>query len=168
MSKIILKQIRELLTTEGITFREVSHEPTYTSEESARARGEELKTGGKALLLRGDDEFALFVLPADRKVNSGVIRRELGWRKLRFATREELLELTGLVPGSVPPFGRPVLPFSLFVDTGIVDNARIAFNAGSLTDSIILTAADYLRVAAPTRVFGLSDTSDKVDKESAE
>jgi prolyl-tRNA editing enzyme YbaK/EbsC (Cys-tRNA(Pro) deacylase) len=139
----ILQQIRELLTAEGIAFREVHHEPTYTSEESARARGEELKTGGKALLLRGDDTFALFVLPADRKVDSGTIRRELGWRKLRFATREELQELTGLVPGSVPPFGQPVLPFSLFVDAGILENSRIAFNAGSLTDSIIMSVADY-------------------------
>ena len=29
-------------------FREVHHEPTRTSEESARARGEELRVGGKA------------------------------------------------------------------------------------------------------------------------
>ncbi|HTI49739.1 MAG TPA: YbaK/EbsC family protein [Planctomycetaceae bacterium] len=166
MSASLLQSIRDLLTAGGASFREVRHEPTYTSEESARARGEELRIGGKALLLRGDDAFALFVLPADCKIDSGAVRRELGFRKLRFASREELLELTGLVPGSVPPFGRPILPFPLYVDTGIAANDRIAFNAGSLTDSIILSVRDYLRLAAPVRIFGLSDTAGKVDTEN--
>ena len=68
-------------------------------------------------------------------------------KSLRFATADELMDLTGLVPGSVPPFGEPVLPFPLFVDESIEANDRIAFNAGSLTDSVVLSIVDYLRVA---------------------
>lgn len=128
--------------------------PTRTSEESAAARGEPLRIGGKALLLKAEDDvYRLFVLPADARLDSQAIRRELGLKKTRFASAEELLEQTGLVPGSVPPFGRPVLPFDLYVDQGIAENDRIAFNAGSLTDSIILSTADYLRAAKPQGVF---------------
>ncbi len=156
MSSTVIDQIRDWLTRENVPFREVHHEPTFTSEESARARGEELRVGGKALLMRGDADFALFVLPADRKVDSGAIRRELELGKLRFASREELAELTGLVPGSVPPFGPPILPFPLYVDAAIGSNDRIAFNAGSLTDSMILPIADYLRVAKPQKIFAFS------------
>ena len=156
----ILPAIRELLNTVGVPFREVHHEPTRTSEESAKARGEELRIGGKALLMKGGDElFRLFVLPADRKLDSGAIRRELGLKKLRFATPEELLDLTGLVPGCVPPFGPPILPFELFLDAAVEQNPRIAFNAGALTDSIILGLPDYLSVAKPSRVFGFSSSS---------
>ena len=36
----VLPAIRRLLTESGITFREVHHEPTRTSEESAKARGD--------------------------------------------------------------------------------------------------------------------------------
>ncbi len=154
----ILPAIRELLTQSGIHFREVHHEPTRTSEESAKARGEELRLGGKALLMKGDDDFRLFVLPADRKVDSGAIRRELNLKKLRFATPEELLDRTGLVPGSVPPFGSPILPFELCLDSTIEQNPRIAFNAGSLTDSMILNLSDYLSVAIPDRVFAFSES----------
>ena len=68
-------------------------------------------------------------------------------KSLRFATADELMDLTGLVPGSVPPFGEPVLPFPLFVDESIEANDRIAFNAGSLTDSVVLSTVDSLRVA---------------------
>jgi prolyl-tRNA editing enzyme YbaK/EbsC (Cys-tRNA(Pro) deacylase) len=152
----ILPAIRRLLTEAGISFREVHHEPTRTSEESAKARGEELRIGGKALLMKGDDLLRLFVLPADRKLDSGAIRREFGWKKMRFATPDELLELTGLVPGCVPPFGPPILPFELCLDQAATQNPRIAFNAGSLTDSIILAMSDYLAIAKPSRVFAFS------------
>jgi prolyl-tRNA editing enzyme YbaK/EbsC (Cys-tRNA(Pro) deacylase) len=152
----VLQRIRDLLNQHDVSFREVQHEPTYTSEESARARGEDMHIGGKALLIKAAEEFRLFVLPADRKVDSAAIRRELGLRKLRFASKAELQELTGLVPGCVPPLGRPVLPFDLFVDAAICDNERIAFNAGSLTNSIIMSVDDYLRVAEPRQVFGFS------------
>src|SRR3954466_15051009 len=105
----ILASIRAWLREESAVFREVHHEPTLTSEDSARARGEELRVGGKALLMRADDQTLLFVLPADRRADSAAIRKQRGVKKLRFATKEELLELTGLVPGSVPPFGPPIL-----------------------------------------------------------
>jgi Ala-tRNA(Pro) deacylase len=152
----VLAAIRALLHAKQIGFRELHHEPTLTSEDSARARGEELRIGGKALLMSCDGAFRLFVLPADRKVDSGAIRRELGIKKMRFATREELAELTGLVPGSVPPFGPPILPFPLHLDAALRENDRIAFNAGMLTDSIIFGMADYLAVAKPASVFEFS------------
>ena len=68
---------------------------------------------------------------------------------------DELKEMTGLVPGSVPPFGKPILPFELYVDESILENDVIAFNAGSLSTSIIMRVDDYLRVAAP-EVFRFS------------
>jgi Ala-tRNA(Pro) deacylase len=149
MANPVLDSIRRLLTEAGVSFREIQHAPTFTSEESAKARGEELRTGGKALLLKTDDVFRLFVLPADRKLDSAAVKRHLAVKKTRFATADELKELAGLVPGSVPPFGPPVLPFELFVDEQIRANERIAFNAGSLTDSMVLATADYLAVAKP-------------------
>ena len=146
---MLLDQIRAWLTAEGVPFREVHHEPTRTSEDSARARGEKLRVGGKALLLKVDSGFRLFVLSADRKLDSAAIKVHFAAKKTRFATPEELAELTGLVPGSVPPFGQPMLPFPLFVDPSVFENERIAFNAGSLTDSIVMAVADYRRLASP-------------------
>jgi len=152
MSQTTLEQIRNHLNTAGIAFREVEHEPTRTSEESAAARGEALGVGAKALLLKTDKLFGLFVLPADCKLDSAAIRRHLGARKTRFATTEELHELTGLVPGAVPPFGAPILPFELYADESVgVEFDKLAFNAGSLKHSIIMTASDWAAVARPKR-----------------
>jgi Ala-tRNA(Pro) deacylase len=145
---MVLDQIRQWLTAEGVPFREVHHQPTRTSEDSARARGEELRVGGKALLIKVDAVFRLFVLSADRKLDSAAVKQHFAAKKTRFATTEELFELTGLVPGSVPPFGQPILPFPLFVDSSVFENERIAFNAGSLTDSIVMAVEDYRRLAS--------------------
>src|SRR5476651_388680 len=136
MNDDVLTRIRRTLTDAGIAFREIAHEPTLTSEASAAARGEPLGVGAKALLLRTEETFRLFVLPADCKLDSAAVKRELGIKRLRFATSEELLAQTGLVPGAVPPFGSPILPFELYADRSIgVHYDRVAFNAGSLTVS---------------------------------
>src|SRR5436309_15318251 len=100
---MVLNNIRQWLSRENVTIREVHHEPTRTSEESAIARGEELRVGGKALLIRVDGTPRLFILSADRKLDSSAIKQHFDAKKTRFATPEELMESTGLVPGSVPP-----------------------------------------------------------------
>ena len=152
MSKSTLEQIRALLNAAGVAFREAEHEPTRTSEESAAARGENLNVGAKALLLKTDNVLRLFVLPADRKLDSAAIRRPLGVRKTRFASVEELHDLVGLVPGAVPPFGEPILPFELYADESLgVVTDKVAFNAGSLRNSIIMAASDWERLAKPNR-----------------
>lgn len=139
----------------GIPYRAVSHEPTFTSEESAKARGEDVRVGGKALLIKTGEVFRLFVLSAALKLDAEAVKKQFGVKKIRFATADELKDLTGLVPGSVPPFGRPILPFDLFIDESITRNERIAFNAGRLTQSLILDVPDYLR-AAGGQVFSFS------------
>ena len=147
----ILETITALLSDRNIPFRAVHHAPTATSEESAKARGEEVRIGGKAIVMKVDDRFLLFVLSAALKVDSKKIKERFSAKSIRFASKEELFELTGLVPGSVPPFGKPVLPLDLFIDDSIAQNEKIAFNAGSLTDSIILSTADYFTLVEAER-----------------
>ncbi len=114
-----------------------------------------MRVGGKALVIKVDDTFRLFVLSADRKLDSAAIKAHFGAKRTRFATPEELMQLTGLVPGSVPPFGAPILPFPLYTDPSVFENDRVAFNAGSLTDSMVIPIADYRRLAQP-EVFRFS------------
>ena len=150
------------LTERNISYRTVHHQPTFTSEESAKARGEEVKIGGKAIVMKIDNDFKLFVLSAALKVDSKKLKEHFRAKSIRFASKEELHALTGLVPGSVPPFGKPILDLELFVDPSITQNEKIAFNAGSLTDSVIMNAADYLSIANATQLdFSLNEAVDR-------
>ena len=153
------QRILQLLQEHQIQFTSLHHEETRTSEESARVRGVDLSTGGKALVLKMRDDsaanaFGLFILSAACELDTKAIKKEFQTKNVRFATAAELAKLTeGLVPGSVPPFGRPILDLDLYIDTSVTENEQIAFNCGSLTDSIIMSVGDYLKIAVPTKVF---------------
>lgn len=94
----MFERVESLLQQHGIAFRVLRHEPVYTSEEAARVRGTALASGAKALICKGEAGFVMFVVPADRKLDSHRVRRAKGWRKLRFATREEVLGMSTKEP----------------------------------------------------------------------
>ena len=75
-------------------------------------------------------------------------------------TTEELAERTGLVPGCVPPFGQPILPFPLYAAPACAENERIAFNAGSLEHSIVMSARDWVELAQPVLLRGTASRKD--------
>jgi Ala-tRNA(Pro) deacylase len=85
----------------------------------------------------------MIVLPADRKLASKEVRKSLGIKSLRFASREEVEQLTGLAPGSIPPFGS-LFGLETCCDERLGENERINFNAGDHSISISLLYADYL------------------------
>ena len=151
----MFEEIKKWLRSHQIQFKEIHHQPTLTSEQSAKVRGEDLSTGGKALVMKVGKEYKIFVISASRKVDSAAIKKYFGVKKLRFVNPDELKELTGLVPGSVPPFGKPFIQLDLFIDESITQNEIIAFNAASLEDSLILRVSDYLKVVQGT-VFSFS------------
>src|ERR1041384_8294454 len=101
----VFERVCELLDQKLIPYDVLRHAPVYTSEEAAAIRGTPLSSGAKALICKADDAFVMIVLPADRKLSSKSVRKSHGIKSLRFASREEVEQLSGLVPGSIPPFG---------------------------------------------------------------
>lgn len=146
----IFEKILELIKSAKIPYQYIHHQPTYTCEESAEVRSQSLDVGAKALLMKVEDSYSLFVLSASKKIDSKKIKALLHARSLRFASPEELLKQTSLVPGSVPPFGKPIIPFQLYVDHSIQELSYVAFNAGSLSDSIVISGKDYLNLCNGT------------------
>jgi Ala-tRNA(Pro) deacylase len=148
MPPSVFQGVESKLRQQGVAFDVLRHEPVYTSEQAAAVRGTPLSSGAKALICKGDDQFVMFVLPADRRLASKAIRRARGWRKLRFATAEEVRELSGLEPGSIPPFGS-LFGLATLCDGRLGENQTINFNAGDHTISVSMAYADYVRVEQP-------------------
>ncbi len=148
MMASVFERIEGLLKDRGVGFHVLRHEPVYTSEEAARVRGTLLASGAKALIVKGEDGFVMFVVPADRKLDSHAVRRAKGWKKMRFATRDEVLELTGLTPGSIPPFGT-LFGLPTNCDERLGENDVINFNAGDHGISVSMRYVDYVPVEKP-------------------
>lgn len=148
MTSPVFERLAAFLEEHGVDFTALRHAPVATSEEAARVRGTRLASGAKALLCKGEEGFVLFVMPADRRLSSRAVRRRWRWKNWRFATRAELAEVTGLVPGAVPPFG------SLFgvptcCDEALLEQEEINFNAGARDVSVRMACADWVAVERP-------------------
>lgn len=144
----VFDRICALLTERQARFEVLEHAPVFTSAEAAAVRGTSLASGAKALVCKADGATVFFVMPADRKLASKQVRAARGWKSLRFATPEEVLELTGLKPGSIPPFGS-LFGLATLCDRRLGENASINFNAGDHARSISLPFDDYLRAEQP-------------------
>jgi len=144
----VYERVYELLSSRSIGFEVLRHTPVYTSEEAAAVRGTSLASGAKALVCKADERFVMIVLPADRKLASKAVRKAAGIKSLRFASREEVEQLTGLAPGSIPPFGS-LFGLATWCDERLADQQRINFNAGDHAVSISMTYADYLAAEQP-------------------
>ncbi len=150
MAQQVLDAIRTLLDRAGAAYEEVHHQAVRTAEEAAQARGCAVEIGAKSIVMKTDDVFRLFVLSGAAALRSRLVRKHLRVHRTRFATPEELVELTGGVePGAVPPFGYPILPLEIFVDPGLLAHPQIAFTPGVHTTSILMRSEDWLRIAAP-------------------
>jgi Ala-tRNA(Pro) deacylase len=149
MNESVFLRLKSILKERGVDFGVLRHQPVFTSEEAAAVRGVALSSGAKALICKADTGFVMFVIPADRKLDSKLIRKALGIHGLRFASREELKELTGLPPGAVPPFGS-LFGLPTYCDTHLAENERINFNGGDNSISISLRYEDYVKAENPS------------------
>jgi Ala-tRNA(Pro) deacylase len=144
----VFERLQDKLTAAGVPFAVSRHEPVYTSDQAAAVRGASLSSGAKALVVKAGERFVMLVVPADRKLDSKKARAALGTKSLRFASKEEVLQLTGLEPGSIPPFGS-LFGLATFVDPALAGSEEINFNAGDHAISVRMTHADYLRAEGP-------------------
>jgi Ala-tRNA(Pro) deacylase len=147
----IFERLLAKLTDAGVVFQHTRHEPVYTSAEAARVRGSTLRSGAKALIVKGGDACLMVVLPADLSLDSNALRKHLRVKRLRFATQEEVLAITGLTPGSIPPFGS-LFDLTTICDERLSENEQINFNAGSHTESLQMTYDAYVAYETPTIV----------------
>ncbi|HVW38629.1 MAG TPA: YbaK/EbsC family protein [Pirellulales bacterium] len=148
MPENVFDRIERLLTSQAIAHRVLRHAPVFTSAEAAAIRGAPLASGAKALVCKADGQFVFFVVPADRKLASKAVRSARGWKSFRFADRDEVLELTGLTPGAIPPFGS-LFGFTTLCDERLGEQSVINFNAGDHAISISMSFDDYLRAERP-------------------
>ncbi len=149
MPASVFERLQEKLQQAGVAFGVTRHQPVFTSEEAAAVRGAPLASGAKALVVKAGDNFALLVLPADRKLDSKKARAHLAVKSIRFATREEVDQITGLQPGSIPPFGS-LFGLPTWCDPDLGQNESINFNAGDHAISVQMSYADFIAVEKPT------------------
>ena len=151
----VVGKIKELIGKNQLWCESFEHEPVRTSEEAAKTRiGYSLKQGAKAMIIRAknnenDKKFVMLVFPADLKFDNNKVKAALQVKDIRFATPEEITQITGGVEiGGVPPFGN-LFDIQVFADPKLFLNEKIVFNAGDRRYSIAMKSKDYQKIVNP-------------------
>ncbi len=147
--------IENILKDRSFWYERFLHEPVRTSEEAAKLRPEySIRQGTKSLIVKGkrpreEKCFFMVVVPGDKQFDKHKIKNETGYSDVRFATPDEVANITlGILPGGVPPFGN-LFDLPVFADIHIFDNEKIIFNAGDRSVSIAMYAEDYRGIVRP-------------------
>ncbi len=145
----IRNEIIHQLRVKKIDFDHRVHEPTPTSEDSARVRNIKMEEGVKALILRGKTtkKNYQFNIPAHLKVDMKAVAEIVG-EKCEFEDPAVISERFGLQIGGVPPFGN-LLNLDNYFDEEILHQERSAFNCGLTTESIIMQSKDLFSLVDP-------------------
>jgi prolyl-tRNA editing enzyme YbaK/EbsC (Cys-tRNA(Pro) deacylase) len=150
-----VNKILNLLKQNNYWFETFEHEEVRTSEEAARIRtGYTLHQGAKAIIVRvkkseSDKRFVMLVFPADLRFDNKKVKQSLGVRDIRFATEEEVENVTGGVKvGGVPPFGN-LFNLEVYADGKLFEIEKIVFNAGDRRFSVAMKSEDYRVLVKP-------------------
>ena len=122
-------------------------EHTPTVPDAARALQVEPEQIIKSLVFIIKGEPILVINNGTAKIDQRKIaaRFEVGRKKVKFASAEQALEITGYIVGSMPPFGhRQTL--RTFIDPAIMDLELIYGGGGDIDAMMRLTSAELLRV----------------------
>lgn len=139
--------VSRAVSVPGLHIQLIKHAPVLTSQEAAEQRGVDMRSGAKAMLIfdKKSSKYALTVLPAHLSCDFQKIATVIGStkNKLRMATEKEVKEITGCLPGAVPPFACCFpQPVTLFLDEKIKENTAAPADALSNTRIRFVTASD--------------------------
>lgn len=123
------------------------HEHTPTVAEAARVLGVETGQIIKSLVFRCGEETVLVVASGLARVDKKKLSAHLGVgrKKVKFASPEQALAITGFVVGSMPPFGHRTRLRTL-IDAGAAGGDIVFGGGGGIDVMMRLTAEALLRM----------------------
>ena len=144
-----LERLRSFLDGNAVKYVLVQHSPGYTAQELAALAHVPGKEWAKTVMVKLDGKVAMAVVPASSRVVFDLLRGVSGAKTAELAGEREFGDLCpGCELGAMPPFGN-LFGMDVYVDTQLAEDAEIAFNAGSHTEMVRLSFADFQRLVNP-------------------
>ena len=144
-----MDRLREFLDGNDVRYVSIRHSPAFTAQEiaaKAHVPGGEL---AKTVMVKMDDAIHMAVIPASKLVDFDRLRDTARARRVELADERDFSSLfPGCELGAMPPFGN-LFGMRVFVAEELAEDDEIAFNAGSHTELIRMSYADFHRLVDP-------------------
>ncbi len=147
-----VQKIKQFLDDHEVKYTIVEHSPAYTAQEIAAEVHVPGRHFAKSITVKLDGRLAIAVLPATDQIDLERLARSTGAQTADLATEQEFREaFPGCETGAMPPFGN-LFGLEVFVSPHLAEADEIAFNAGTHTEVMRMSYADFERLVRPAPV----------------
>jgi Ala-tRNA(Pro) deacylase len=142
----IPRKLISYLNEKKVPYEILHHPEAFTAQTIAEAEHVKGRLHAKVVMLKSGDRHLMMVLPADTRIDLEKLEKVTG----NAVTLEKEAEFKDLfpdcAPGTMPPFG-DLYGVPTYVDKSLTKEDYIVFEAGTHTDAVKLSFADYQRTA---------------------
>lgn len=131
-----------------IAYSLILHVPTHSAQVAASLMHFPGKEVAKTVALCAGEKVLLAVLPASYHINFEKLSAMAGDR-VQLLEQEKCNEaFPDCEAGAIPPFGE-LYGVPVFLDEALAEDAEIVFGAGTLSESVRMGSADFVRLVKP-------------------
>jgi Ala-tRNA(Pro) deacylase len=144
----IPRSLLDCLNSNNVPYEVLPHATAYTAREAAAAEAIPRQHQAKVVMVSSPSGPAMTVLPADRRLDLRKLR-EIVQGPVSLQTEAQFAPaFADCEKGAMPPFGN-LYGVPTYVDQHLAAEDYIVFEAGTYTDAIKISYADYERAAKP-------------------
>ena len=142
--------ISRFLDSRHITYQSCTHARAYTAQGTAQAQHLSGKKLAKVVIVIADNKkLIMAVVPASCRVDLDRLGQLLNTSWIRLATEEEFRDaFPECELGAMPPLGN-MYHLDVWVDEALRSSPDIAFNAGTHSEIIQMSFADFEQLVHP-------------------
>ena len=144
----------------NIPHRVFRHEtPVFSFEQAASDRSQRPGQIVRSILFQiRPGEFLMVLVAGREQIDWKKLRQLVGRSRVRMATEEEVLEVTGYRVGTVSPFGLKN-EVRVLIDSSVVKDGEVSIGSGVRHMAIILKSADLQRALGKAEVVTLLESA---------
>lgn len=144
----------------GIPHRLFFHEGSVTSfEQAALERGQHESQVVRSILFQiRPEEFVMVLVAGPAQVDWKKFRQLVGRSRVRMATEDEVLAITGYRVGTVSPFGLKN-QVKILIDTSVLKEEEVSIGSGVRNTAIIMRSADLQSALGTAEIVSLLEES---------
>jgi Ala-tRNA(Pro) deacylase len=144
------ERLEAYLHEQHVPFTAEHHRAAYTAQDVAASEHILGRLVAKVVVVFADSKMVMLVLPASHRIDLTRVGTAIGVRNVYFASEGEMAAaFPDCEVGAMPPFGN-LYHLPVYVDRSLTGDETIVVQAGTHTDTIRLTYADFARLVEPT------------------
>jgi Cys-tRNA(Pro)/Cys-tRNA(Cys) deacylase len=131
--------------------------PVNSFEQAAADRNQRPEQIVRSILFQiRPEEFLMVLVAGPEQIDWKSLRKLVGRSRIRMATEEEVLEMTGYRVGTVSPFGLKN-PVKVLIDASVLKEEEISIGSGVRSVAIIMKSADLRHALPDAEIVSLTE-----------